>query len=74
MNAIETRQLTRVFGHLRAVDSATIDVPPGTIFGLLGPNGAGKSTLLKLLVGHLRATSGTATVLGRPVSQRERAP
>ncbi len=74
MNAIETRDLTRVFGRLRAVDSATVDVPSGTVLGLLGPNGAGKSTLLKLLVGHLRATSGTATVLGVTVSGRARAP
>jgi ABC-2 type transport system ATP-binding protein len=68
MNAIEARQLTRVFGRLCAVNSASIDVPEGTVFGLLGANGAGKSTLLKLLAGHLRPTSGTATVLGKPVS------
>ncbi len=68
MNAIEARQLTRVFGRLCAVNSASIDVPQGTVLGLLGANGAGKSTLLKLLAGHLRPTSGTATVLGQPVS------
>src|SRR5712692_7714741 len=68
MNAIEARQLTRVFGRLCAVNYASIDIPQGTVFGLLGANGAGKSTLLKLLAGHLRPTSGTATVLGRPVS------
>jgi ABC-2 type transport system ATP-binding protein len=68
MNAIETQQLTRVFGKTRAVDSVSMEVPQGTVFGLLGPNGAGKSTLLKLLVGHLRATSGTANVLGRAVT------
>jgi ABC-2 type transport system ATP-binding protein len=69
MNVIETRQLNRVFGRTRAVDSVSIDVPRGTVFGLLGPNGAGKSTLLKLLVGHLRPTSGSATVLGQPAAQ-----
>jgi ABC-2 type transport system ATP-binding protein len=74
MNVIEVRQLTRVFGHIRAVDSATIDVAQGTILGLLGPNGAGKSTFLKLLVGHLRATSGTVMLLGQEVSQSRRAP
>jgi len=71
MNAIEAHQLTRLFGSVRAVDSATFDVAPGTVLGLLGPNGAGKSTLLKLLVGHLRPTSGTATVLGRPLEKRD---
>jgi ABC-2 type transport system ATP-binding protein len=68
MNAIEARQLTRVFGRLCAVNAVSIDVPQGTVFGLLGANGAGKSTLLKLLAGHLRPTSGMATVLDRPVS------
>ena len=68
MNAIEAHQLTRVFGRLCAVNSVSIDVAQGTVFGLLGANGAGKSTLLKLLAGHLRPTSGMATVLGQPVS------
>src|SRR5262249_9751754 len=67
-NVVQARQLTRVFGKTRAVDSVSLDVPRGTIFGLLGPNGAGKSTLLKLLVGHLRSTSGSASILGQPVS------
>ena len=71
MNPIETRDLVRVFGRVRAVDSATLDIPSGTVFGLLGPNGAGKSTLLKLLAGHLQPTSGTATVLEQPAFGRE---
>jgi ABC-2 type transport system ATP-binding protein len=73
MNPIEARQLTRVFGSMRAVDSADLDVAQGTVFGLLGPNGAGKSTLLKLLVGHLRPTSGTAAVLGQALAKRDAA-
>jgi ABC-2 type transport system ATP-binding protein len=73
MNAIEAHQLTRVFGRLCAVNSVSIEVPQGTVFGLLGANGAGKSTLLKLLAGHLRPTSGTATVLGQPVSPADSA-
>lgn len=68
MNVIETHELTRVFGKTRAVDGATLAVEAGTVFGLLGPNGAGKSTLLKLLTGHLRPTSGQATVLGHAVA------
>jgi ABC-2 type transport system ATP-binding protein len=68
MNIIETHELTRVFGKMRAVDSATLKVEAGTVCGLLGPNGAGKSTLLKLLAGHLRPTSGRATVLQQNVS------
>ena len=71
MNAIEAHQLTRIFGSVRAVDAVDLDVAQSTVFGLLGPNGAGKSTLLKLLVGHLRPTSGAASVLGQPLARRE---
>ena len=71
MNVIEARQLTRLFGKTRAVDAVSLDVPQGAILGLLGPNGAGKSTLLKLLVGHLRPTSGAATVLGQASSHTD---
>ena len=69
MNVIEARDLTRAFGKTRAVDAVSIDVPQGVVCGLLGPNGAGKSTLLKLLVGHLRPTSGSAAMFGRTVSK-----
>ena len=66
MNAIETRELTRKFGPVRAVDAVTMEIPEGAVFGLLGANGAGKSTLLKLLIGHLKPASGSASVLGQP--------
>ena len=61
--AIHTIDLTRDFGHVRAVDHLTLDVPPGVIFGFLGPNGAGKTTTIHLLLGLLEATSGQARVL-----------
>ncbi len=62
--AIETRDLTKRFGHLAAVDKVNIKVEPGEIFGLLGPNGAGKSTIISMLCTILRPTSGTALVNG----------
>ena len=62
--AIQTTDLTRDFGSVRAVDHLTLDVPPGIIFGFLGPNGAGKTTTIHLLLGLLEATSGEARVLG----------
>ena len=62
--AIQTTDLTRDFGSVRAVDHLTLDVPPGIIFGFLGPNGAGKTTTIHLLLGLLEATTGQARVLG----------
>ncbi|MCX6099387.1 MAG: ATP-binding cassette domain-containing protein, partial [Candidatus Bipolaricaulota bacterium] len=65
--AVESRALTRSFGPLIAVDSLTISVASGEVFGLLGPNGAGKTTVLKMLTTLLRPTSGTATVSGADI-------
>jgi ABC-2 type transport system ATP-binding protein len=62
--AIRTENLTRDFETVRAVDSLTIEVPAGIVFGFLGPNGAGKTTTIRLLLGLLEPTSGRAEVLG----------
>ena len=48
-NAIETKNLTKVYKNFTAVNSLNLKVPEKSIFGLLGPNGAGKSTILKTL-------------------------
>lgn len=64
MNAIQTTQLTRSFGNLKAVDRLTLEVPRGTVFGFLGPNGSGKTTTIRLLLGLLEADQGDAQVLG----------
>jgi ABC-2 type transport system ATP-binding protein len=64
VNAIETHQLTKTYGSLKAVDSLEITVESGEIFGLLGPNGAGKTTAVSMLCTILKPTSGTATVNG----------
>ena len=64
MNTIETRDLTKKFGDLVAVDKLDLDVSKGSIFGFLGPNGSGKSTVIRMLCGVLEPTSGTATVNG----------
>ncbi len=61
---IQVRNLSKKFGSFTAVNSVTLDVKKGNIFGLLGPNGSGKSTLIRMLCGILVPTSGTANILG----------
>jgi ABC-2 type transport system ATP-binding protein len=67
--AVETENLGRMFGKFEAVRGVSLRVPRGTVFGLLGVNGAGKSTVIKMIVGHLRPTSGRITVLGRTLEE-----
>lgn len=57
---LQTEALTRRFGALTAVDSLTLSIDAGEVFGLLGPNGAGKSTVIKMLTTLLPPTAGTA--------------
>src|SRR5579863_1746842 len=51
----------------RSLDSLTLQVEDGEVFGFLGPNGAGKTTTLKLLMGLIFPTAGTAHVMGRSI-------
>jgi ABC-2 type transport system ATP-binding protein len=64
INVIETRDLSRRFKRLDAVEGLDLQVPAGTVFALIGPNGAGKTTTIKLLMNLIRPTRGTAHVLG----------
>jgi ABC-2 type transport system ATP-binding protein len=61
---ILTEGLTKYYGRVRALDSLTLEIPRGEVFGLLGPNGSGKTTTIRLLLGLLRPTSGRASVAG----------
>ncbi len=71
--AIEARGLTKRFGDdVLAVDGLDLTVERGSVFGFLGPNGAGKSTTMRMLTTLLPPTAGTATILGIPISERER--
>lgn len=64
---IETRDLTKSFGALTAVDSLDLRVEHGEVFGFLGPNGAGKSTTIALLLDLLRPSRGEARLFGLDV-------
>ena len=73
MNSIVTKDLTKKFNHLVAVDHLNISIEPGEVFGFLGPNGAGKTTTIRMLTGQLLPTSGTATVAGYDIlKERQR--
>ncbi|HWQ64247.1 MAG TPA: ABC transporter ATP-binding protein [Methanospirillum sp.] len=65
---IQTTNLKKTYGDVTAVNSITLSVEKGALFGLLGPNGSGKTTMIKMLTGQIRQTSGSALVLGREVT------
>jgi ABC-2 type transport system ATP-binding protein len=62
--AIEVTNLHKSFGAARALQGLNLSVEAGTVAGFLGPNGSGKSTTIRILLGLLRADSGTAVLLG----------
>lgn len=66
-SVIETHELVKAYGELKAVDHLSLGVRQGTIFSLLGPNGAGKTTTVEILEGLRAPTSGSATVLDHDV-------
>ena len=66
-NAIELRGLSKCFGDTLAVHDVTFAVQPGEVFGFMGHNGAGKTTTIRMLLGLLRPTEGTASVLGHDI-------
>jgi ABC-2 type transport system ATP-binding protein len=68
---LSVRQLTKRYGDVRAVDSLTFALDPGTITAFLGPNGAGKTTTLRLLLGLARPTAGDALLFGRRYRELE---
>jgi ABC-2 type transport system ATP-binding protein len=71
---ISVEGLTKTFGRgkkaVRALDSVTLEVGRGSVFGLLGPNGAGKTTFIKALMGLVQRWKGQARVLGHPAGSR----
>lgn len=68
---IQTIGLSKKFDDVQAVNSLSLEIHQGEVFGLVGTNGAGKSTLLRMLCGILKQDEGTITVDGRPVYEDE---
>ncbi|MBI1314080.1 ATP-binding cassette domain-containing protein [bacterium] len=74
--AVTVRDLAKVYRggffrrRVQALNGVSLDVPRGEIFGLLGPNGAGKTTLIKILLGIVRKSAGSASVLGHVAGDR----
>jgi ABC-2 type transport system ATP-binding protein len=66
--AVSTTGLTKRFGSHTAVDGIDLAVPSGSVYGFLGPNGSGKTTTIRMLLGLISPSSGSADVLGRPMS------
>lgn len=64
--------LSKHFGDFRAVHDLSFELPRGGVTGFVGPNGSGKSTTIRMLLGLIRATAGTATVLGHPIDKPAR--
>lgn len=77
-SVIEIRNLSKIYRDfwgrpkVRALNSLSLDVKKGEIFGLLGPNGSGKTTTLKLLLGLLFPTDGQVRILGQPAHDVEK--
>ncbi len=65
--AIESKNLTKYYGNLLAVDHVTFEVKKGEIFGFLGPNGAGKTTTVRMFTGLTQPSDGTASIFGHDI-------
>ncbi len=65
MSVIVVKDLSRTYGSRRGISDVNLTINAGEIFGFLGPNGAGKSTTIRVLMGLLRASSGTARIFGK---------
>ena len=64
---LKLNNITKTFGNFKALDSLTMTVPKGAVYGLVGPNGAGKSTAIRHLTGVYRPDSGEVTIDNAPV-------
>lgn len=69
---LSIKNIAKTYGHVRALNGVSFDVPQGSVFGILGPNGSGKTTLLGIVMDVLRANSGDFLWFGEPGSPAQR--
>src|ERR1700722_4859806 len=67
--AVQTAGLTKRFGERTVVDDVALEIPQGAVCGFVGPNGAGKTTTIRMLLGLVRPTSGSGTILGGSLAE-----
>jgi ABC-2 type transport system ATP-binding protein len=68
-HAVSTTGLTKRFGDRTVVDDLALAIPSGAVCGFVGPNGAGKTTTIRMLLGLVRPTSGSGTILGGSITE-----
>src|SRR6202034_242440 len=67
--AVSTTGLTKRFGDRTVVDQVDLAIPSGSVCGFVGPNGAGKTTTIRMLLGLIRPTRGSGTILGGSLTE-----
>ncbi|MCK8060721.1 MULTISPECIES: ABC transporter ATP-binding protein [unclassified Fusibacter] len=68
MTIVKLENLTKYYGKNKGIENVSFEIGEGEVFGFIGPNGAGKSTTIRTLLGFIKPTSGSATILGRDIS------
>lgn len=68
--SVKVKELSKNFGHQKAVDAISFEAKSGRILGFLGPNGAGKSTTMRMLTGYLNPTSGKVEIDGKLITTK----
>jgi ABC-type multidrug transport system ATPase subunit len=71
-NVVTTQNLTKHYGHIRAVDDLNLEIPEKSVFGILGPNGSGKTTTLGMLLDVIIPTSGSYSWFGNQPNTENR--
>lgn len=71
-SAIAVSNLSKNYGDVHAVSNASFEVPLGTICGFVGPNGSGKTTTIRMLLGLIKPSAGTGTIIGNSISHPEK--